>query len=227
MNNAIIYLRRAHRFLASHLFYPVLLSSAVAVGMFAGRAYLSGNYTYVFLVWNLILAWIPFLCSLWAAGLQRRYPGWALPIPGLAWLIFFPNAPYLVTDFLHLQPRWPVPLWYDMIMLTTFAWTGCFLAVVSLNTMQMLVKSYFGRVLSWLFVAVTLGLTGFGIYLGRFLNWNSWDLLLQPRNVLADVIIRLINPLDHLGTFGVTFFFAAFLFVCYLTFISAQNRERV
>ena len=220
-------LRQAHAFLADHTLYPIALSSALALGVFAGRVYLTRDGTYGFMVWNLILACIPYLCSLWAAALQRRYPWWGLLIPGAVWLLFFPNAPYLVTDLMHLQARWPVPLWYDIVLFATFAWTGCFLAVASLRTMQSLVAHYVGRLASWAFVMVTLGLTGFGIYLGRYLNWNSWDLLTQPRSVLADVVARIANPLDHLGAYGVTFLFAAFLFVCYVTFVSARRRDPV
>lgn len=230
---------QSHRFLARRGLYPVLLSSLLAIGLFASRAYLvvrlenspaislGHTLTYAFLVWNLFLAWIPFLSSLWAARIHQRFPShwWYLLIPGALWLAFFPNAPYIVTDFLHLRARAPIPFWYDVGMLTVFAWTGLFLAVFSLRTMQTLVKSFLGAAASWLFVLGSLGLGGLGVYIGRFLRWNSWDLLLHPRNVLADVIIRLADPLNHPRTLGVTFLFAAFLLVCYLTFTIIPSPE--
>jgi uncharacterized membrane protein len=199
--------------------YSVALSSLLAVTLFACRVYRSRNVTYVFLVWNLFLAWVPYLGSLWADHLYRSQPRrwWRLLFPGALWLAFFPNAPYIITDFFHLQERSPVPLWNDTGMLAIFAWTGLFLAVFSLRIMQRLVKRHLGSILSWLFVAVTLGLSGLGIYLGRFLRWNSWDLLLHPRGVLGDVAARLIRPWDHPQAVGVTFLFAALLLACYLT----------
>jgi uncharacterized membrane protein len=232
-------LNRSHRFLARRGLYPIILSSLLAIGLFASRAYLvvrlesnpeasfGRALTYAFLVWNLFLAWIPYLSSLWAAHIHQRFPSrwWYLLIPSALWLIFFPNAPYIVTDFLHLRARAPIPFWYDVGMLTVFAWTGLFLAVFSLRTMQTLVKNFLGTVASWLFVLGSLGLGGLGVYIGRFLRWNSWDLLLHPHNVLADVIIRLANPLNHPGTLGVTFMFAAFLLVCYLTFTIIPSPE--
>jgi uncharacterized membrane protein len=220
-------LNQFHRFLARYALYPISLSTLLAVGLFVSRAYLmvrldnspTLSLTYGFLVWNLFLAWIPYLSSLWAARIHQRHPGrwWYLVIPGALWLIFFPNAPYIVTDFLHLRERSPIPLWYDVGMLTVFAWTGLFLAIFSLRTMQTLVRSFLGSLASWLFVLVSLGLGGLGVYIGRFLRWNSWDLLLHPRGVLADVLIRLADPLNYPRTLGVTFLFAAFLLVCYLT----------
>ncbi len=209
-----------HHFLARQALYPILLSTLLAVGLFASRVYLSHTVTYVFLVWNLFLAWIPYLSSLWAAHLHQRYPDrwWNLLLPGALWLVFFPNAPYIVTDFLHLRARAPIPIWFDIGMLSVFAWTGLFLAVFSLRVMQTLVKSFAGSVAGWLFAMGSLGLGGLGIYVGRFLRWNSWDLLFQPRSVLTDVATRLVNPWSHPGAFGVTLLFAAFLLVCYLTF---------
>jgi uncharacterized membrane protein len=189
--------------------------------------YLSGSRTYDFLVWNLFLAWMPYLYGLWAASIHARRPGrpWRLAIPGALWLLFFPNAPYIVTDLIHLHHFGAFPVWYDTGLLAAFAWAGCFLAVASLQTMQTLVKAFVGGAASWLFVLSTVGLGGLGIYLGRFLRWNSWDLVLQPRGVLNDVMTRLANPFDHPQTFGVTFMFAAFLLVCYVTFTSVASRS--
>ena len=211
-------LRRGYRFAARHALLPVVLSSLLALGLFAARVWRSESVTFRFLVWNLVLAWIPYLCSLWAAHLHRRYPGrWWLLLPaGLSWLAFFPNAPYIVTDFWHLQARPPIPVWYDIGMLSAFALSGLFLAVFSLRIIHDLVRQHVGAVLGWLFAAVALGLGGLGIYLGRFLRWNSWDLVFHPRGVLTDVAVRLADPLAHPQAVGVTVLFAAILFVCYL-----------
>jgi uncharacterized membrane protein len=220
-------IRQLHRLLAHQALYPILLSTLLAIGLFASRVYLSHNWTYAFLVWNVFLAWMPYLSSLWAAYLYQRHPGrwWYLPVPGALWLIFFPNAPYIVTDFLHLRARAPIPIWYDLGMLSVFVWTGLFLAIFSLRTMQTLVKSFVGSVASWLFAVGSVGLGGLGVYMGRFLRWNSWDLFFQPRHVLTDVAARLTNPWSHPGSFGVTFLFAAFLLVCYLTFTTIPSSE--
>lgn len=210
---------KLYDFLARLGVYPVLPATLLAVSLFAGRVYLSGRLTYIFLVWNLFLAWIPYLFSLWAVSLYRSHPGrwWYLLIPGALWLLFFPNAPYILTDFFHLKTRLPIPVWYDVGMLSVFAWSGLFLAIFSLRSMQVVVKALLGSLASWLFVLGSLGLGGLGVYIGRFLRWNSWDLLLRPHHVLSDVVVQLANPRTHPGAFGVTLLFAAFLFVCYLT----------
>jgi uncharacterized membrane protein len=217
-------LQSIHRFFLSQLFYPLALSSALAVSLFIARAYYSHRLTFVFLTWNLFLAWIPYLCSLWITSLHQRASRrwWHLVLPSFVWLIFLPNAPYLVTDLLHLDERLPVPFWYDIGMLASFAWTGCFLAIASIRAMQNVVQDFSGRWLSWLFVLPIIGLSGVGIYLGRFMNWNSWDLLLRPQIVLMTTLGNFAHPIRNPQPFAVTALFAAFLLVAYFMFTSVQ-----
>jgi uncharacterized membrane protein len=220
-------LRRTHLFFLDHLVYPIVLSSALALALFAERVYLSRNATFLFLPWNLFLAWIPYLCSLGVSLLNQRYPRrWLYVLPlGLVWLIFLPNAPYIITDLWHLDERLPVPFWYDLGMLAIFAWTGCFLAIASLSSMQRVVNQYLGSWVGWFFALFAICLSGLGIYLGRFMNWSSWDLILRPQIVLADTLPRFAYPFRDLQLFGVTAMFGAFLLVCYITFISIEYRQ--
>ena len=195
------------------------LSSALSAALSVARIGYSGVPAYFFLNWNLILAWFPLLVAAfmwWLAGRGRRTAP-ALVILFGVWLVFFPNAPYLVSDLIHLNPRNNVPLWYDVIMIFSFAWNGLILGFLSLWIVQELVAQRFGRFLSWLMVLAVLTATGFGIYLGRFERWNSWDVLVDPTNLLRDVVLPLTNPFDHPRTIGVTLLFAGFLTISYLT----------
>jgi uncharacterized membrane protein len=217
---------RIQQLLVEQHFYPLLVSSALALGLWAGRSWLWAPRGFRFLAWNLFLAWLPFFWSLWTVSIHRRRPHrwWRLLLPAALWLLFFPNAPYLVTDLIHLRSYPPVPLWYDTGMLIAFAWAGCFLAVASLYGMHQIIRDYAGRAGSWLIVTAIMGLCGLGIYMGRFLRWNSWDVFLYPGDVLGDIAHHLAHPLSHLQTYGVTFMFAALLFVCYCTFVSMKHR---
>jgi len=209
-----------HGFMLRHSLYPLALSSLLACGIWGGRAFRSHSWAGIGLIWNLFLAWVPYLCSLWVAYLHQRHPRqwWRLLIPSVLWLLFFPNAPYIVTDLAHLRERPPIPMWYEIGFFVSFAWTGCLLGITSLRAMQAVVRNYLGRAMSWLFAVCVLGLSGFGIYLGRFLGWNSWDLIINPVAVLSDMGVWLLHPRTHLQAYLFAFLFAAILFVFYLTF---------
>ena len=217
-----LHILRIHRFLVRHAFYALALSSTLAVSILGARVLRTDQRAYIFLVWNLFLAWVPYGWSMWVAASQRRYPRdwWRLLLPGALWLLFFPNALYIITDFVHLRERPPVPLWYDIGLLAAFAWSGCFLAVVSLQTMQRLVRQYCGALISWLFVGASVGLSGLGVYLGRFERWNSWDLLLSPHAVLVAAARPLLFPLSHIRPLGASAMFATILMTWYVMFIA-------
>lgn len=219
----IAILKRLHRFLADQSFYPILISSIYATALYAGRVvYSDQQRVYANLVWNLFLAWIPYGFSMLAYALLHisRRNWWLLILPGTIWLLFFPNAPYILTDFFHLTFRPGVPLWYDVLLLIAYSWTGIFLAVASLRTMSRVVQAYLGRVVSWIFTLTALMLSGVGIYLGRFERWNSWDMLSNPERILIDVLRPMSDPLNSMRFFGVTILFTTFLLICYLVFIS-------
>jgi uncharacterized membrane protein len=221
-------INRLHKFLASQTVYPILLSTLFALALYVARVLQSHSFAYLNLIWNLFLAWVPFWLSIWAAALYTNRPGrwWVLIFPGFLWLIFFPNAPYIITDFLHLSDRPRIPMWYDILMLATFAWTGCFLAIASLRTMQIIVKDHIGWVFSWAFAGIALGLGGLGIYLGRFSRWNSWDIFLSPNEILYEVVLKTVNPLSNLRFFGFTILFSSFLLICYLMFITIRKEPQ-
>jgi uncharacterized membrane protein len=110
------------------------------------------------------------------------------------WLVFLPNAPYLVTDLVHLRPAPPVPASFDVLLFASFALAGCALAWGSLDAVHARLAPAVGRARAALAIAAVLLLTGFGVYLGRFERWNSWDLVARPRGVLADAAGALADP---------------------------------
>jgi uncharacterized membrane protein len=220
-------LRALHRFLAEHSFYALTLSSVLAYALLTFRIARLDNPSYAWFAWNLFLAWVPYGASLLVARLalgNDARPWRALPLVGV-WLAFLPNAPYLITDFMHIRARPDMPwlFWYDLMMMAIFAWTGCILGAVSLGIMQRIVARYWGRATSWCFVLATAGLCGVGIYLGRFQRWNSWDLLLNPQLVARDLLGPLVDPLAHLRPLALSALFATFFLISYLTLAARPN----
>src|SRR4029077_5219619 len=97
------------------------------------------------------------------------------------WLLFFPNAPYIATDVVHLKHDPLSPYWYDAVTIAAFAWMGVLLGFASLYLMQTVVRQWRGVVAGWIFAFVAIGLGSLGIYLGRFLPLHSWVAGAAPR----------------------------------------------
>lgn len=199
------------------------LATLLCLGMLALRAWHYRTAPQNWLIWNLFLAWLPLLGAVVAYNLNHLPTRlrW-LPIIGFSvlWLLFLPNAPYLITDIIHLKQSKTVPLWYDLLTLVAFAWTGLFLGLVSLFLMQELVRRTIGKTASWFFVAAVMILNGFGIYFGRFLRWNSWDVLFRPSSLLNEIMDGLLNPMAHLQTIAFAGLFTLLLGSIYLMVLS-------
>ena len=193
------------------------LASAFCVTLLVARWVYSEPGAYRFLAWNLFLAWIPLLAAVGVYDMQRRSVPLLRLLPlGALWLLFLPNAPYLLTDLIHLGSRSDAPLWFDLVLFSAFAWTGALMGFLSLYLMQAVVRRVAGWRWSWAFVGGSLLATAFGIYLGRSLRWNSWALVTNPSPLLSDIWARLSDPLAHPRTLGMTVALTALLSVLYL-----------
>ncbi|WP_165774757.1 DUF1361 domain-containing protein [Candidatus Viridilinea mediisalina] len=208
------------------LLLPCIASSLLAIGMLVGRNYM-GHQGYWFLIWNLFLAWLPYCAAIWMAWVvQRKQTSlWLTLLPiGILWILFLPNAPYLLTDIVHIFGMHFV-WWYDIGILFSFAWAGLLLGVASLHIMAELIATRYGWLAGWGVVLVTAGLSGIGVYVGRFLRWNSWDAILRPRILAHDLLNIFSDPSTYPRLIGVSGFIACVMLVGYLMIISVQPRN--
>lgn len=198
------------------------LAPYVALLLFSGtliavRIERTHSTVFFFLAWNLFLAAVP-LCasSVLRAGDRFALPRICLLLPIGVWLLFLPNAPYILTDLIHLRERPPVPLWYDLGLLLACAGTGLALGYRSVLDVEAVVSRWLGRWLGFGLSAIALFASGFGIYLGRFLRLNSWEVVTDPRLVFGIVLDRFVDPMAHPRTWGVTILFGVPLVLGYV-----------
>ena len=193
-------------------------ASAVSVTLVFARIVWTGHLRYAFLVWNLFLAWLPLIFALLAREKYQNASGrsWRFAALAGAWLLFFPNAPYIFTDVIHLTSSFSRHFWIDLVLILSCAMTGLVLGFLSLYLMHSVAKRMIGRWWSWLFIAAVAGVSGFGIYLGRFLRLNSWDVLLRPVKLYHGLGTWVTDPLSHPASFAFPVLFAAFLFIAYV-----------
>ncbi len=195
----------------------LLSLSLFSISLTLIRVIVTNSSMFLFLWWNLFLAIIPWSIATLVKVRQFR-SRWILTILLICWVVLFPNAPYILTDLVHLCGNPGVPLWFDMILILSFGFTGMFYGFVSLHLLETRFFAAFSRIWSTLVPVVLIYIACFGVYLGRFLRWNSWNLVDKMSQVLTDIVIRVADPLTHRETWEFTLLFGTFLSLAYWSF---------
>lgn len=188
------------------IFNMCLLVSFAAAIMALFRVYNSKSIGSIIYIWNLMLAWIPFTCSIiisyiYFSNKNYKKNSIILYLLMFIWFIFYPNAPYIITDYIHINVSnyvfkikdtlefsknfW---IWYDFILISLFAWIGFILGFISLYLNQIIISIKYNKIVSWIFVTIVLFVSGYGIYLGRFIRFNSWDIITNPFGLIIHIL---------------------------------------
>jgi uncharacterized membrane protein len=205
----------------------LLIASGSSVMLTVVRMIWTRNLFYSFLIWNLFLAWLPMVFAILACEKYRSVSGrsWGFAGWAGAWLLFFPNSPYIFTDLIHLTTQFYMHFWVDLSLILLCAITGLVLGFVSLFLMQSVVTRMLGRAASWCFIGAVAALSGFGIYLGRILRFNSWDILFKPRELYHEIGRWAADPLASPNSLAFPALFGMFLFVSYLMFYALTHLQ--
>lgn len=215
------------------VFVLLNLACLICILLVLARVAYTDTTRHTGLIWNLFLAWIPFILAYFAHAISWKRLWLFLIIPAVAflWLIFFPNAPYMLTDLQDLARTrgTDAPLWYDVIIVGWCSWTGMLLGVISLYLMQDIVTRTFGRWVGWAFVFIISAASSFGIYVGRFVRLNSWDILQNPTETAMEILGLVIDPSRRLAAFTVLYtVFFLFIFLLLYSFshmLQEQSRQ--
>ncbi len=199
-----------HRFL--------LLSTAFSVLMVLMRIAIIHQYSYRFLIWNLFLGAIPYGISRWLQLnphlIKRRFLFAGLLI---VWVLFLPNSFYILTDLFHLTGYYGMKKWFDLTMIVSFAWNGMLLGILSIREMEKIMHTFLGRRTLLFFIYPVMLLCAFGIYLGRFLRFNSWDVITNPFGLFSDMGSMIFNPFDFHAEWITMICFSTLMTLIYLS----------
>lgn len=206
----------------SAFYFTMALSVCFTLTLVFIRAFITAQFIYVFYVWNLFLAIIPVFIS--NKLLQQKRLSVKSYTLIFLWLIFFPNAPYIVTDLFHFMKRDNIPLWFDLLIVTTAAWNGLILGFVSLNNVELFLSKHITLKKVKLLIALSFLLCGFGVYLGRFLRFNSWDVFNNFDDLIVEISSRFIHPFQHTSTWSFSFLFAVMIGLFYLSIKQVSMR---
>ncbi|KAA0989561.1 DUF1361 domain-containing protein [Dyadobacter aurulentus] len=185
------------------------------------------DWGFIFLAWNLFLAWVPliFIKGVWEMERRKKAPFWFLITCLFVWLLFFPNAPYIITDLKHLRGIDDNMIWYDSLMIFIFSVAGFLTGLYSVRIVHRIVTKRWNEQLAWAWILFAMVLSGFGVYLGRYGRWNSWDILTQPGSLIRGIFESAQNPLaiKHTVTFS---FVLMLLYFAFHIFAELKQNER-
>lgn len=204
-------------FAKSELERLLMLSCLFSVGLTAFRIYYTDQWRFAWLSWNLFLALVPYLITRFAI----RNPAWIesnrkFVFVFIAWLLFLPNSFYIITDLFHLQTSPFVPLWFDLALIFSFAWNGILLGVVSVRQMEKMMQCHFPKINEWQFIYPLMLLNAFGVYIGRYLRYNSWDVIANPFQLTQDIIYLLLHPVRYRFDWSMILCYSVFMTLIYL-----------
>jgi len=195
----------------------LILSCLFSMGLTAVRIVYTHHLQFAWLTWNLFLALVPYLITRFAvqniSWIEKR---WKFALLFAVWLLFLPNSFYIITDLFHLEIANRVPLWFDLVLIFSFAWNGILLGVLSIRMMEKMVQLNFPSVKEWQFVYPLMLLNAFGVYIGRYLRYNSWDVIADPFQLTEDIIYLLIHPLRHRLDWSMILCYSVFMTLIYL-----------
>jgi uncharacterized membrane protein len=197
----------------------LILLSTLCFGLFTIRFFQTKQLLGFALIWNLFLAWVPMFLALIARRLNKKDMHISTFLFLGLWLLFFPNAPYIITDLVHLDHLPSHLWWFDSLGIFIAAFTGLVIGIYSLNIVHVLFHKYLGALKAWILILASIALSSFGIYLGRFSRFNSWDLFTNPFSLLRNSAHEALNPL----AIKLTLVFTLVLSVLYISFYSLKS----
>lgn len=196
----------------------LLLSSAFSCLLLLVRIIVSKSPAYLFLPWNLFLAFVPYWITWWMTKNVSIIENKLKRVTALtAWLLFIPNSFYIITDLFHLTEISSAPKWFDLLLIFSFAWNGILCGVISLRRVEIVVGAFSGKNSSLLFIFTVMWLNAFGVYIGRFLRFNSWDIVTDPFSLAGEIANMLFHPVENGYAWGMTLCYAAFMTFLYFT----------
>jgi uncharacterized membrane protein len=129
--------------------------------------------------------------------------------------LLLPNAPYIVTDLIHVGYGPASQIFYNTVLLFSCALTGLVLGLHSISHMHKVFESRFQKNTTSALMILVMLLASFGVAIGRFLRFNSWDILTNIDTLLESISNVFIYPQLYIHIYIITGTFFFFLFMAY------------
>jgi uncharacterized membrane protein len=215
MKEAVSYLSKQYRKI-NDTEQVIILCLLFSMGLLSFRVFYTGSLRFAFLAWNIFLAFLPYLLSLHLSARNNK-KSWVFFLLLFLWLILVPNSFYIITDLFHLDLNEDVPLWYDLALLFSFAWTGLLIGLSSVHQVEKLLSNHLNKKLELFLILPLMALNGLGIYIGRYLRFNSWDIITNPFSLMQDLVYLFIHPLRSRLDWSMIICYTLLLTIIYFT----------
>ena len=209
-------LKKTELILNSEINRWLIGSMLFSVTLILFRIVYTRELTFIFLVWNLFLAFIPYsISTLIEMNFSSTTSKWKLAIPLMSWLLFIPNSFYIITDLFHLGIS-NMPIWFETALLLSFAWNGLILGILSVQQIEKVIHKVLPKMNEYVFLIPVMCLNAFGIYIGRFLRFNSWDVISNPFALAVDITNLIIHPIAYKNAWAMITCYAVLMTFIYL-----------
>lgn len=191
--------------------YRLTLSILFSIGLVVAGSIFTRDIVLTFLIWNLFLGYIPYAIS---RAMQKNID-WnrnkiLFCFCFVLWLLFIPNSFYIITDLFHLGSFNKLPAWFELAVILSFAWNGLVLGILSVRQIENLLRKYFSLSSSLFFIYPVMFLNAFGVYIGRYMRFNSWDILTNPFHLFKDISDLAMHPIQYRYAWGMIICFSIF-----------------
>ncbi len=163
------------------------------------------NNIFDFLTWNLFLGFLPLFAAWIIDYFDEKLSPFLFLMGSFIWLIFYPNAPYMISDLIHVAEA--PDLIHDTFIIFSFAMLSAFYGFLSLKIMHHLFEKRKGKKIANASIFTALLLSCLGFFMGRILRLNSWDIFTKPLEVIQDVFEHLWPITKNPNTYIIMFLF--------------------
>lgn len=208
--------------------YILFILTAFCLALLLVRAKLTHSIFFFFLIWNLFLAYTPLAFTSVLKSKKIIQDKWYYFYPSIfCWLLLLPNAPYIITDFVHFRKETTVPFWFDILLIASFSTTGMLFGLTSMKDVFKMFIKRFSISMAWIIMAIVSFLCGFGMYVGRFLRYNSWDILQKPYTLFIDILCSLTSAETCKPAWGITIGFGTLMFMLFNLYHSPGTKKNL
>lgn len=208
--------------------YMLFALAAFCVALLLVRAKITQSIFYFFLIWNLFLAYTPLVFTSIVKSYKSLHEMWYYFYPAVVvWLLLLPNAPYIITDFVHLEKAPNIPFWFDILLIASFSVSGMLFGLASMKDIFKIFSKRFSIMTCWIIMGAISLLCGFGMYVGRFLRYNSWDILQKPYTLTVDILCSVTNAETCKPAWGITLGFGTLMFLLFNLYHTPKTKKNL